>query len=202
MSGGTVGTVAELRPLGAQFAWANRAVLVVDIVESVRLIEQDEVKIIGRWLALTEDVKSILPQHGGRYVKGLGDGMLLDFDDVRFAVSAALAIRELSNLENDSCPPEQKILLRMGMEVSDVIVLPNDVHGRGVNLAARLMTLAGPGEIVVSQHVRDRLTSSLDAEIYDLGDCFLRHLKEPVRAYRIALPAPIRSSNRSCLCKN
>ena len=77
MSGGTVGTVAELRPLGAQFAWANRAVLVVDIVESVRLIEQDEVKIIGRWLALTEDVKSILPQHGGRYVKGLGDGMLL-----------------------------------------------------------------------------------------------------------------------------
>ena len=87
---------------------------------------------------------------GGRLVKSLGDGMLLDFDDVRSAVSAAFAIQHASNRSNVGLPPEKQILLRMGMEVSDVIVEPNDLHGRGVNLAARLMALAGPGEIVIS----------------------------------------------------
>ena len=62
----------------------------------------------------------------------------------------------------------------MGMEVSNVIVEGNDVLGRGVNLAARLMSLAGPGEIVVSQHVRDGLTAELDADLEDLGDCYVR----------------------------
>src|SRR5437868_2280435 len=161
--------------LGNHLAWANRAMLLVDIVESVRLIEQDEVNVISRWLALVDYVQThVLPECNGRLVKTLGDGMLLDFDEVRFATSAAFAIQHASNRENVGYPPEQQILLRMGMEVSDVIVQPNDVHGRGVNLAARLMTLAGPGEIVISQHVRDRLTPTLDAEVEDLADCFLR----------------------------
>jgi TolB-like protein/Tfp pilus assembly protein PilF len=105
-------------------------------------------------------------------------------------VSTALAIQRASGRVNAGRPPEQQILLRMGMEVSDVIVESDDVHGRGVNLAARLMTLAGPGEIVISQHVRDRLTPSLDADVEDLGDCFVRHLSQPVRAYRIGPPGP------------
>ena len=164
--------------------------LLVDIVESVRLIEQDEEKAIARWLALVENIKTrVLPEYSGRLVKTLGDGMLLDFDDVRLAMSAAFAIQGASNLENVGYPPEQQIVLRMGMEVSDVILVePHDLLGRGVNIAARLMNLAEPGEIVISQHVRDRLTSTLDAEIEDLGDCFLRHVKEPVRAYRVGPP--------------
>ncbi|TAJ82600.1 MAG: hypothetical protein EPO50_27470 [Reyranella sp.] len=170
-------------------AWATRAVLLVDVVESVRLIEQDEVGAISRWLALVEDVRAdILPSHNGRLVKSLGDGMLLDFSEVRSAVSAALAIQDASERRNASLPAEQKIMLRMGLEVSDVIVEANDVLGRGVNLAARLMSLAGPGEIVISQHVRDGLTPSLDADVEDLGDCFVRHLTQPIRAYRIGPP--------------
>jgi len=75
-------------------AWARRAVLLVDIVGSVSLVEQDEVGIISHWLDFVERVKrDILPPHKGRFVKSLGDGMLLDFDDVRSAVSAALAIQ-------------------------------------------------------------------------------------------------------------
>ena len=74
-------------------------------------------------------------------------------------MSAAFAIQGASNLENVGYPPEQQIVLRMGMEVSDVIIVePHDLHGRGMNIAARLMNLAEPGEIVISQHVRDRLT--------------------------------------------
>ncbi len=170
-------------------AWATRAVLLVDIVESVRLIEQDESGVIYRWLDFVDHVKTIvLPRHNGRLVKSLGDGMLLDFEDVRSATAAALEIQRTIVLRNDAHPQDKHILLRMGMELSDVIVAPDDILGRGVNLAARLMTLAQPGEIVVSQQVRDRLTADLDADVEDMGDCFLRHLRHPVRAYRIAPP--------------
>jgi adenylate cyclase len=158
-----------------QLTWANRTVLVVDVVESVRLIEQDELGVVSRWFTLVEQVKTQLIANG-RLVKTLGDGMLLEFDDVPSAVAAALRIRDAGSLANVGYPPDRQILLRMGMEVSDVIVEHDDVHGRGVNIASRLMTLAGPGEIVVSQRVRDRLASALDADIEDLGECFLRHV--------------------------
>jgi adenylate cyclase len=76
-------------------------VLLVDIVESVRLIEQDEANVISRWLAFAKHVKSaILSQGDGHFVKSLGDGMLLDFNDVRSAVSAAFAIQRASVAAN------------------------------------------------------------------------------------------------------
>jgi adenylate cyclase len=177
--------------------WANRAVLLADMVESVRLIEQDEVQTISRWLNIVEHVKAdVLPACKGRLVKSLGDGLLMDFSDVRSAVTAAFAIQQMTRRDNDGHMPNEQILLRMGMEVSDVLVEPNDVHGRGVNLAARLMALAGPGEIVISAHARDQLTPALDADVEDLGDCFLRHVSQPVRAYRIGPPGA-RPSPRS-----
>src|SRR5262245_28578007 len=170
-------------------AWARRAVLLTAIVGSVDLIERDEVGTISHWLDFIEHVKrNILPGHSGRLVKSLGDGMLLDFPDVRSGVSAALAIQRERHRANAARPADRQIMLRGGMEVSDVIVEAHDVFGRGVNLAARLMSLAGPGEIVVSQHVRDGLTASLDADIEDLGDCYVKGIIQPVRAYRVGPP--------------
>jgi adenylate cyclase len=170
--------------------WANRAVVFVDIVESVRLIEQDEARVISRWRAIVERIRTeVLPRFDGRLVKSTGDGVLLDFDDVRNAVSSAFAIQQISRELNANYPAEHHILLRAGVEVSDVVVQDNDLLGRGVNLAARLMTLAGPGETVITQRVRDRLTQSLDADVEDLGDCYLRHIALPVRAYRVGPPS-------------
>ncbi|MBL6615604.1 MAG: tetratricopeptide repeat protein [Reyranella sp.] len=172
-------------------AWAKRAVLLVDIVGSVRLIEQDEVGTITHWLAFVDHVKrTILARHHGRFIKSLGDGMLLDFDDVRSAVSAALAIQQERVRANAGRVSDRHIMLRAGVEVSDVIVGDDDILGHGVNLANRLMNLAGPGEIVVSQHVRDGITADLDADIEDLGDCYVRGLAEPIRAYRVGPPGP------------
>jgi adenylate cyclase len=177
--------------LARHIVWAKRAVLLIDVVESVRLIEQDETGAISRWLDFVEYVrKIILSEAKGRIVKSLGDGLLLDFEDVRAAVPAAFAIQQARHRANAALAPEKQIHLRMGLEVSDVIVESDDVHGRGVNLAARLMNLAGPGEIMISEHARDQLTPNLDADIEDLGDCFVRHLSEPVRAYRIGPPGP------------
>jgi len=170
---------------------ATRAVLIVDVVESVRLIEQDEQGVILRWISFLDHVKTnLLPAAAGRLVKSLGDGMLVEFPFVQAAISAAFAIQAASNRENFGRPPEQQMLLRMGIEVSDVIVDEHDVYGRGVNRAARLVTLAGPGEIVISANVRDQLTPVLDADVEDLGECFLKHVPLPVRAYRIGPPGP------------
>jgi len=183
----------ELADLGTRhhMAWAKRAILLIDIVGSVRLIDQDEVGIISHWLDFVELAqRDVLLPYNGRLIKSLGDGLLIDFDDVRSAVSAALAIQQARAQANASRPDASRIMLRMGIEACDVIVGDGDVLGRGVNLAARLMSLAGPGEIVVSQHVRDGLTAGLDADLEDLGDCFVRNLPQPIRAYRIGPSGP------------
>jgi len=170
---------------------ATRAVLVVDVVESVRLVEQDEEGVIAHWLALVRHVETdLLGAGGGRLVKCLGDGMLLEFTDARGAVSMAFAIRHASKRLNFGLPADRQMLLRMGIEVSDVIIESRDVYGHGVNLANRLASLAGPDEVVISARVRDQITPVLDADIEDLGDCYLKHVQQPIRAYRVGPAGP------------
>lgn len=72
-----------------------------------------------------------------------------------------------------------------GIEQGEVLIGGDDIYGHGVNLASRLSQLAGPDEIVVSASIRDHLTPAVDADIEDLGECFLKHVRTPVRAYRI-----------------
>jgi TolB-like protein/Tfp pilus assembly protein PilF len=164
----------------------------VDVVESVRLIEENEETAVRRWRAMVDRISTqILPATDGRLVKSLGDGMLLEFAHVQPAISAAFTIQQACVEANREVPPTQQMLVRIGAHVSELIADDHDVYGRGVNLAARLTTVAGPGEIVVSAAVRDGLTATLDAEIEDLGDCYLKHLREPVRAYRLG-PAGVR----------
>jgi adenylate cyclase len=168
-----------------------RTVLMVDVVESVRLMEQDEEGVVMRWLRLVDHVvKDVLPLNDGRLVKSMGDGMLIEFPRVQPAMTAAFAIQRAADIANLGLPTDRRMLLRMGAQVGEVISDDHDVYGRGVNLAARLTTLAGPGEIVVSAGVRDQLTPILDADIEDLGECFVKHLDRPVRAYRVGPPGP------------
>lgn len=165
---------------------ASRTVVVVDVVESVRLMEQDEDDTIRRWQSFVgEVVTRLLPPSGGRLVKSLGDGLMLEFESVPPAIQCALAMQQAIQPYNHGRPSEQWMCLRIGVHAADVVVDERDIYGSGVNLAARLATLAGPGEIVVSAEVRDDLVAGLDADIEDLGDCFLKHLKAPIRAYRV-----------------
>jgi adenylate cyclase len=167
------------------------AILIVDMVESVRLIEEDEEGVLKRWLRLVEHVENhVLSEMQGHLVKSLGDGMLLDFSNVRSAISAAFAIQKESQRDNAGRPADQQILLRMGIALSKVLVGRHDIYGRGVNLAARLTSLAGPGEIIMSAEVRDQVTPVLDAEVEDLGDCYVKHIPQAVRAYRMGPPGP------------
>lgn len=165
---------------------AARTVVVVDVVESVRLMEQDEDDTVHRWQAFVgEVVNHLLPQHGGRLVKSLGDGLMLEFEAVPQAIQCAIAMQATIAQDNHGRITEQCMNLRIGAHVADIIVDEHDIYGSGVNLAARLTTLAGPGEIVVSAEVRDRVIHGLDADLVDLGECFLKHVTHPVRGFRV-----------------
>lgn len=166
-----------------------RTVLVADVVESVRLMQEDEVGTVRRWRSFVEHVcNDLLPGNEGRLVKSLGDGLMLEFPGVHAAVGVAFAMQAVTKRANEKIPHERHLRLRIGIHVSPLISDNLDLYGHGVNLAARLTTLAGPGEIVVSADVRDQLTPALDADVEDLGECYVKHVAESVRAFRIGLP--------------
>ena len=168
--------------------------LIIDVVESVRLMEANEQDAVRRWRNLVQlVVRDVLPQYNGRLLKSLGDGLMLEFATPRPAVHAALHIQQLCHAAHHGVPPQQRVHLRAGIHTAQYVTDAHDIYGADVNLAVRLTTLAGPGEIIVSAPVRDQLTPVLDGDIEDLGDCYMKHLVAPVRAYRVgsAGAAPI-----------
>lgn len=170
---------------------SERVVLVLDLVDSVRLMQADEAGVIARWLQFVHHaVDEPIATHHGRLVKSLGDGLMAVFDDPRSAVQTARALHDMMQTGNDALPPERQMALRIGIHGTHLYVDSNDVYGAGVNLAARLATLAGPGETIVSANVRDGLTDGLDAVVEDLGECFLKNVVGPTRAYRIGGAGP------------
>jgi len=178
-------------PSGVEAGWttlqrANRALVVVDVVESVRLMLDHEADIIERWRAFVREVRSqLLPQFGGRLVKSLGDGLLLEFTTVPDAVATAMRLPALMEPHNAGRAADAVLRLRVGVHTADVVVDELDIYGSGVNLAARLASLAGPGEIVVSPEVRDQLVPDVDAVVEDLGECFVKHVDKPLHAFRL-----------------
>ncbi len=163
-----------------------RVVLVCDVVESVRWMEQDEDYAVTRWQAFAQHVRGIIvPAHGGSVVKSTGDGMMVEFTNARSAVQAANALHAKAAQGNTDPNPQRHLQLRTGIHETHARRDAHDLYGHGVNLAARITTLAGPGEIIVSAPVRDHLTDVLDGDIEDMGECYLKHIAEPQRVYRV-----------------
>ena len=179
----------EIWPPDTGTARVVRTVLFADLVESVRLMQEDEAGTVQRWRGFVDHViHQLLPGLDGRLVKSLGDGLMLEFPRVNTAVGIAFAMHEAIASINPVLTPERRLHLRIGIHVSPVVADAHDIYGHGVNLAARLTTLAGPDEIVVSADVRDQLTPALDADIEDLGECYVKHVQQPVRAFRVGAP--------------
>lgn len=175
---------------------ARRAIVVVDVVESVRLMQEDEAGFIDRWRRFVHQVRTeVLPKHGGRLVKSLGDGMLLEFPAVPSAVSAALEMQQRAR--SISSDGGLALELRCGIHQADVAVDALDIYGTGVNLAARLAGLAGPGEIVISSQAREDLIQDVDASLEDMGECWLKHMSQPIRAWRAVPLQPAKAARRA-----
>ena len=175
-----------------------RTVLVCDVVESVRWMQADEAGAVQQWQSFVEAVKSkVMPQFGGRMVKSLGDGLMLEFADAAIAPSIAIhptapphapraalgAAFAMQAIAARLCI-DGNFSLRMGLHHTSVTVGDDDIYGIGVNLCARVASLAGPGEVMITAEMRDQLTDQLDADLQDMGECFLKHIDAAVRVYR------------------
>jgi class 3 adenylate cyclase/tetratricopeptide (TPR) repeat protein len=169
----------------------HKVVLVVDLVESVLLMAANEAAVVQHWQGFTAFADKQVSAHRGRVVKSLGDGLLAEFDESADAVRAAMDLQTYFAPINRRLPPDQHMHLRAGINASQLYVSAYDVYGQGVNLAARVTSLANPGDIVVTASVRDGIVDGIDGEIEDMGESFLKHWPEPVRTWRVH---PVRAS--------
>jgi TolB-like protein/Tfp pilus assembly protein PilF len=162
------------------------AVLMADVVGYSRLMEEDEA---GTLAALKERRTSILDPvlraHGGRIVKLMGDGVLVEFNSAVNAAAGALALQREMAEANEQLPPQRRIVLRIGINLGDVIGEGADIYGEGVNIAARLEAVAQPGGICVSAKVYEEVRGKLDCAFEDIGEQTVKNISRPVRAYRL-----------------
>lgn len=172
-----------------------KVVLVMDLVESVRLMATNEATVVNLWRGFMQFAsEQALPGHRGRLVKSLGDGLLAEFDQPADAVQTALALHRYYDPVNQTLPPSEQLLLRAGINATHLYVDMHDVYGHGVNLAARVADLAAPGETVVTASVRDGIVDGVDGEVQDMGESYLKHWPEPVRTWRVH---PVRGTTPS-----
>jgi formylglycine-generating enzyme len=173
------------------------AILVADVVGYSRLMQADEEGTLAR---LEEIGASIIDPrvaaHRGRIFRTMGDGLLIEYPSVVEAVLCAAEIQEELRLRGDADPPEQRIQLRIGINIGDVIGKGNDVFGTGVNIAARLESLAEPGSIYISGEAYDQVRDRPFA-FDDLGMKAVKNIARLVRVYRVRPGEVTRTSARA-----
>jgi class 3 adenylate cyclase len=133
-------------------------------------------------------VRSLLPCHGGREIKMLEDGFLLEFDGGLPAVSFGLALQAALEARNQCVPEERRVQLRIGVHLGRVVHQDGDVFGEGVNLAARIEALARPGSLYVSETVAQQVQAQLATPPVRLGRNELKNIRLPVGVYRLDPP--------------
>jgi TolB-like protein len=156
------------------------AVLIADIAGYTRLMEQDTDGTVAAWqTARREVIKPVIADHSGKIVKLTGDGFLVEFLTVQDAVNCAIAMqRGLAPSSLD---------FRMGVNMGDIVDDGEDIHGEGVNIAARLEGLADPGGICISGDVYNQVRNRIETTFEDLGDQEVKNVSQPVQAYAIRL---------------
>ena len=172
------------------------SVVVADVVGFSRLMELDEEGTHARLSVLQRDLlKPKISEHRGRIIKNTGDGVLLEFASVVDAVRCAVEIQREMIDRNVDFPEDRRIVFRFGINLGDVIVEPGDIHGDGVNVAARLEGLAEPGGVSISGTAHDQVRDRLPYVFTEKGEQTVKNIARPVRVYSLganaiaALPA-------------
>src|SRR5215510_15046601 len=173
------------------------AILAADVVGYSRLMEQDEAGTLAALKACRRDIlEPLVAEHRGRIVKLMGDGVLVEFASAVNAVACAVEVQErmiaANGGETDGSRP---IVLRVGINLGDVVVDGDDLYGDGVNIAARLEEMAEPGTVYVSQTVRDHVRNKVGLTFEDLGEQTVKNIAEPLRVYRVAADGATGKSN-------
>ncbi len=169
------------------------AILAADVVGYSRLMAADEDGTHARLRALrTALVEPAVQAHGGHIVKVMGDGALIEFPSIVGAVDCAVAMQRDLEARDGDLPEEERLRLRIGINLGDIIHDDDDIYGDGVNVAARLEALAAPGGILVSGSVHEHLRGKTALTFEAMGRHRVKNLPEPLAVYRIAGfgPAP------------
>ncbi len=166
-------------------------ILAADAVTYSRLMGLDEAGTHAAWKAhRAELIDAKIAEYEGRIVKHTGDGFLAEFPSVVNAVACAAMIQRGMRERNQDVPRDRRIEFRIGINIGDVIVEAEDIYGDGVNVAARLESIAKPGGIAVSRAVRENVGNRLDLRFDDTGEHTLKNIDTPVRVYSVTLDSP------------
>ena len=178
-----------------------------DVVGYSRLMEHDEAGTLERLKANRKAIfDPCVARHGGRIVKLMGDGALVEFGSVVSAVNCAQEMQRASEAEPYLSEAE-RIRYRVGINLGEVVVEGDDIYGDGVNVAARLQELADPGGVALSQTVRDQVAGKVVADLVDLGEHQVKNIARPLHVFALragspkaSAPAPSSPRSRTSVC--
>ncbi len=173
-------------------------VLLVDVVDSVRLIERSEASTIAAWnrvVACAEE--HIEGQLHARIVKSLGDGLLIEVTNAANAVSCAFKLVEATRAESKGLSSLDQITIRLAANQCEIYISKLDIFGKGVNLVARLARHAEPNQLLATADLAHELVDGLHAHIVDLGEVMLKDIPRPTRVFRLEPPSSVFGEKRN-----
>ncbi|MEM8971368.1 MAG: adenylate/guanylate cyclase domain-containing protein [Pseudomonadota bacterium] len=167
------------------------AILAADVVGYSRLMERDEAGTLNRLMSLRRElVEPSLAEFNGRVVKLMGDGLLAEFSSVVEAVQCAIQLQQSMADREPGVSSDQRVQLRIGVNLGDIIVEDSDIYGDGVNIAARLEGLAEPGGICITSVVRESLGNRINEDFEDTGLHEVKNIARPIHVYRWSSQKP------------
>ena len=162
------------------------AILAADVVGYSRLMEQDEAGTLAMLKTRRKEVlEPVVAKHHGRIFKVTGDGVLVEFSSAVNAAQCALELQSGMAEANENQGADRQIVLRIGVNLGDVMIEGSDLYGDGVNVAARLEQLAEPGDICISGGVHEQIKRKLDANFEDIGSQNIKNMADAIRVYRM-----------------
>jgi class 3 adenylate cyclase len=172
------------------------ALLAADIVKYSRLVADDEEQTVHRLADYRAVFEEVTSRHGGRIVNMVGDAVLADFSSSVDAVRCALDVLDAIRQHNGAYPDDRRMQVRIGITLADIMDQEGELFGDGVNIAARLESLAPPGGICVSQTVREQVAGKLAVIFSDIGTQRVKNIPNPIRAWVFVPQAEARRGKR------
>jgi adenylate cyclase len=167
------------------------AIMAVDVVGYSRLMGEDEAGTARVVREHRDAARPFVSDRGGRIVKTMGDGLLLEFPSVVDAVECAAAIQRLMVERNAETYESKRIVYRVGVHLGDVLIEGEDIIGEGVNIASRLEGICEPGGVLISGSVYEHVLGRVEASFVDIGEQDLKNIARPVRAYRVVIDGSV-----------
>jgi TolB-like protein len=171
------------------------AILAADIAGYSALMGADEARTVRDLKGHLAVVFPMVSEFGGRIVHTAGDGILAEFASVVNAVKCAVAIQSAMAERNAAIEPERRMQFRIGINIGDIVYDEASIHGDGINVAARLESIAEPGGICISSKVYEEINGRIDLSYQDIGERQLKNISRPVRAYRVGLHSTVRAAS-------